>query len=407
MPIETKNYDFIIMGAGIVGLTVAKRLTVLYPNASIALIEKEARLGVHASGRNSGVMHSGIYYGSDTLKASMCTQGAARMIEFAKEHGIAYKQEGKVIVATSESEEKALQKLLENAKNNHIEATHLDEAGIRKIEPYAKAPFGGIYCPTTAVIDSPAVLSSLEKILKAKGVAFHFDSLILSIDPEKQKLSLGKNANTEVYGYKHLFNCAGTSAVRLANYFDIANEYELLPFKGLYYKVKPEKDYLVKSNIYPVPDPALPFLGVHLTRVISGDVYVGPTVIPALGQENYSLFGNIDLKEMLTILKFLSTMVIHNKHNFRKLVFSEMKKYLKPYFVKAANKLIQGLEAKDMVLANKVGIRPQLVNKQKKMLETDFIVKQGPASTHVLNAISPAFTSSLAFADLIVETAKI
>ncbi len=398
-----KQYDFIIVGAGIVGLTLADRLITSYPEAKIALFEKEAVLGMHASGRNSGVMHSGIYYGSDTLKAKFCKEGATRMLAFAEENGIAYRKLGKVIVATSEQEGLALSKLLENAKNNKIEAFAIDEAGVHEYEPYARAPFGGIYCPATAVIDSPAVLNTFFNRLTKKGVAFHFNSPVFTIESGKKTLHIAKA--TEKYCYGHLFNCAGTSAIRLARFFGFAHEYELLPFKGIYYKIKRDKDYIVRNNIYPVPDPALPFLGVHLTRLISGDVYVGPTVIPALGQENYGLFENINIKEVSVILKFLTTMVVQNKHNFRRLVTSEVKKYLKPYFVKAACKLIHNLNSDDLTLASKVGIRPQLVNRHTKHLAMDFILESNEHSTHVLNAISPAFTSSLAFVDLIVAKA--
>ncbi len=404
MSLYSYNYDFIIVGAGIVGLTVANRLTALYPDASIALLEKEPSLGVHASGRNSGVLHSGIYYGSDTLKASMCTEGAQRMVAFAKENSIACHQLGKIIVATSEQEETSLKKLLENAKKNKIQAFHLNEAEVQKYEPYAKAPFGGVYCPSTAVIDSKAVLNVLYQYLLSKKVVFHFNCSVASIESQSKKIWAGKGQ--AIYSYGHLFNCAGTSAVQLARYFGLANEYELLPFKGLYYKIKAEKDYIVRSNIYPVPDPALPFLGVHLTRIVSGEVYVGPTVIPAFGQENYGLLSNIRLKELMLVLRCLTMMMVTNQQNFRKLVSSEMKKYLKPYFAKAACKLIHNLSSVDLVSSNKVGIRPQLINMKTKKLEMDFILKSREHSTHVLNAISPAFTSSLAFADLIVENVE-
>ena len=402
---NTQNYDFIIVGGGIVGLTVAHRLISLYPKLKIAILEKESKLGIHASGRNSGVLHSGIYYASDTLKASMCAQGAARMLAFAHEKNIPYKQLGKVIVATTKEEKSLLSKLLDNAKNNKIEATLLDEKEIKKHEPYAHAPFGGIYCPSTAVIDSKAVLNSLENSLIAKGVKFHFNSPVMTINSTQQQLFAGTNSTPYIYG--HLFNCAGTQAVKLAQYFDIAQEYALLPFKGLYYKIKPEKDYMIRSNIYPVPDPALPFLGVHLTRLVTGEVYVGPTVIPAFGQENYGLFNNINLVEAANIVTFLSKLLLHNKHNFRQLVSTEVKKYLKPYFVKAARKLLPCLTSDDLIKSNKVGIRPQLVNTKTISLETDFILKNAHASTHVLNAISPAFTCSLAFADVIIDKANL
>lgn len=253
-----KTYDFIIVGGGIIGLTTAHRLASLYPKAKITVLEKESCLGVHASGRNSGVLHSGIYYASDTIKAAMCAKGVKKMLTFAQENNIPYKPLGKVVVATTKEEGSLLSKLLNNAKNNNIEATLLDEKGIKEHELYANAPFGGIYCPSTAVIDSKAVLKALENSLTSKGVTFQFNCPITNTNSSKNQVIIGKNKTS--YSYGHLFNCAGTQAVKLAQFFDIAQEYELLPFKGLYYKVSPEKDYMVKNNIYPVPDPRLPFL---------------------------------------------------------------------------------------------------------------------------------------------------
>lgn len=389
------------MGAGIVGLTVARELLNRFPQSSISVLEKEDDIGKHASGRNSGVMHSGVYYGSTTLKAKVCSLGAARMRDFAAEHGIACQRVGKVIIATSANELPTLDRLLVNARNNGVNAERLDEQGIKQIEPAASPYEAGIYCPDTAVIDSNAVIQKLRSLLLQSGVKFYYGSLITSVTPS-EKLVVTRNGE---FTYGFLYNCAGAGADIVAKKFGFASDYTLVPFKGIYYKLKAHQTDLVKGNIYPVPDIELPFLGVHLTRVISGDVYVGPTAIPALGRENYGILKGIKLAEGFSIGRNLLTMYKENKENFRKLVHEEMKKYYKPSFVVAARKLCNQIQASDLESCNKVGIRPQLINTKSRTLEMDYIVEKGPDTLHVLNSISPAFTSSLAFNEWIVDQA--
>lgn len=399
----TITSDFLIVGAGIVGLTVAKELKTRYPDSSIVILEKETDIGKHASGRNSGVMHSGVYYGSTTLKAKVCSLGAARMREFATEHGIAYERVGKVIIATSAEELKALERLLVNAKDNGVKAERLDEQGVKKLEPAASPYKAGIYCPDTAVIDSNAVIQKLRDLLIQAGVKFYYNSIVDSVASNGRAVK----ARGKDYFYSYLFNCAGAGADIVAKKFGHATNYTLVPFKGIYYKLKQHRRHLVKGNIYPVPDTELPFLGVHLTRVISGDVYVGPTAIPALGRENYGILQGIELAEGFSIGWNLLIMYKENKENFRKLVHEEMKKYYKPAFVAAVRKLSNQIGAEDLESCNKVGIRPQLINTKSRTLEMDYIVEKDENTLHVLNSISPAFTSSLAFNEWIVDQAEI
>lgn len=397
-----RTCDYLVAGAGIVGLTVARELKKRHPEARIVVLEKEPDVGKHASGRNSGVMHSGVYYGSTTLKAKVCSTGAARMREFAAEHGIPCNRSGKVIIATSERDLPTVERLLKNARENGVNAERLDEKGIREIEPHASPYQVGIYSPDTAVIDSKAVVKKLRELLENDGIEFVFNAPV-------QGVSLaGKTVETPQgrFSYGFLYNCAGASADRVARKFGVGEDYTLVPFKGIYYKLRPEKNHLVRSNIYPVPDIDLPFLGVHLTRVISGDVYVGPTAIPAFGRENYGILKGMELGESLKIGAELLGMYLENKQNFRLLVHTEVRKYLKPWFVAAARKLMAELTPDDLVPCDKVGIRPQLINVKTRALEMDYIIEHGPDSLHVLNSISPAFTSSLAFAEWIVDRAE-
>jgi len=397
-----RNCDFLIVGAGIVGLTVAWELRKRHSLATITILEKESEVGLHASGRNSGVLHSGIYYGNDTLKAQVCSSGSKRMQEFADEYGIAYSKSGKVIIATSESDLLTINKLLKNAEDNNINAKRLNEKEIKEIEPYATPFQAGIYSPDTAVIDSKSVVKKLYDLLIGKGVNFEFNAPLLEQN-EKQKVV---TTSKEKISYGYLYNCAGANADRVAKLFGKGLEYTMIPFKGIYYKLHPKRDYLVNSNIYPVPDINLPFLGVHLTRVISGDVYVGPTAIPAFGRENYGILKGIELGEGLKISSELIKMYLKNKGNFRLLVHNEVRKYLKPWFVKSAQKLMADVKAEDLISSDKVGIRPQLINTKTKSIEMDYILEQTENSLHVLNSISPAFTSSFAFAEWIVDKAE-
>ena len=396
------SFDFVIVGAGIVGLTVANELLKRQPCARIAVLEKEAAPGLHASGRNSGVMHSGIYYGNDTLKARVCATGARRMLEFAKENGIAYAQCGKVILATSDEQLPTVEKLLRNAKDNGIPAEKIDHQQQREIEPNAARGPAAIYCPTTAVIDGPAVIKRLREQLEQRGVKFILNCHV--------KAPAGKGQLSTSQGIIHyglLFNCAGAYADTVAKSYGLAGDYALVPFKGIYWKLSKKANPLVRANIYPVPDVSMPFLGVHLTRVISGDVYIGPTAIPAFGRENYGMLQGINFSESLGIGFQLAGMYLRNENNFRKLANVEMGKYRKGAFLSAARKLMPSLTTDDMVPTPKTGIRPQLINTKTRKLEMDYIVERTDDSVHVLNAISPAFTSGFSFAELIVDAGNI
>lgn len=391
-----KSFDYVIVGAGIVGLTVASELKRRQPAASIAILEKESAPGMHASGRNSGVMHCGIYYGSETLKAKVCADGARRMVEFAEAEGIKVSRCGKVILATSEEQLPTVEKLLRNAQENNIEAVRIDTHQLKEIEPYAASGMAAVYCPSTAVIDSAAIIQRIRENLTNHGVEFLFDCSFQGRNAVKSiKTSRGD------IGYGFLVNCAGAYADVVAKSFGIGHEYALVPFKGIYWKLSQAANHKVRANIYPVPDVSMPFLGVHLTRVISGDVYVGPTAIPAFGRENYGLVQGMNLAESLGIGYQLAGMYLRNENNFRKLAHVELGKYNKKNFLAAAQKLMPSLTEADMVATPKAGIRPQLVNTHTRKLEMDYILASTDDSLHVMNAISPAFTSAFSFAELI------
>lgn len=394
--------DYLIVGAGIVGLTIAREIASREPKAKIRILEKEPRLGMHASGRNSGVLHTGIYYPPGTLKAQLCKVGADSMFAYAREYDIPVRRDGKVIVATSEENAKGLEKLMANAEANGIRANRVNTDEIRRIEPHARAEFGGIYCQDTAVIDSPRVLETLRMQLMQNGVQIDTDQAVTSIN-EEQRLVKTQN---RIYNYGLLINAAGAYADSVARLAGMAQHYRLVPFKGLYYKLAPEKAGLVKASIYPVPNPSLPFLGIHFTRAIGNEVYIGPSAIPALGRENYGLLKGAKPFEALGIGMQLARLYAANTQNFRNLVHNEIPHYRKASFLADARQLVDRLEPEWVKPTPKVGIRPQLVNTREGRLEMDFVVERGKHSVHVLNAISPAFTSSFAFAKLVVEQFK-
>ena len=394
-----KHFDYVIAGAGIIGLTIAFELIKKKPDAKISIIEKENSVGKHASGRNSGVLHTGIYYPPDTLKSKFCKNGSEKMYQFAIENNIDVKRNGKVIVATSEAQKNNLKHLLYNAESNNISAVSLDPEEISKIEPNAFAAFGGIFCKDTAVINSQQTLDVLVKELLKRKITFFMGSEVENIEQTSKTIDLN---NTQI-GYGHFINATGAYADNIYKLFNTSSKYKLIPFKGIYFKLKKEYSNLVNGSIYPVPDAALPFLGIHFTKNIFDEVYVGPTAIPALGRENYGFFQGLNLVEMISIFGNLSLLYLKDQQNFRNLVHQEMPHLTTFGVINSARKLLNGLQYKCLEKTPKVGIRPQLVNVKEKKLEMDFIIENDENSTHILNSISPAWTSSFAVAEHIVN----
>ncbi len=396
------KYDFLVVGAGIVGLTTALEIRKRYPHEDICVLEGEQTLGVHASGRNSGVLHSGIYYSPGTLKAKVCSDGSRRMKQFALENGIKVADTGKLIVAVNETEVPVLDRLMSNAQASRIEARKLGPAEILAIEPHVSA-LAGIHVPSTSVIDGNGVLGVLRLKLEEQHITIHFGQRVSGIDARTRTVFCGENR----YQYGILFNCAGAHADRLAKMMGLADDFVLVPFKGIYYKIRQDRNHIVRASVYPVPDLSVPFLGVHFTRVANGDVYVGPTAIPALGRENYGILGGLHVTEAGNILWELGKLYVRNGVSFRRMVHSELSKYWKRSFLKAAQRLIPEVKGDDLMPTSKVGIRPQLVNSRLGKLEMDFVVEKSPTSIHVLNAISPAFTGAFAFSEYVVDQASL
>ncbi|MDI6864527.1 L-2-hydroxyglutarate oxidase [Thermodesulfovibrio yellowstonii] len=384
----------IICGAGITGLSLAREL-VKQGIKDITIIEKEASLGKHASGRNSGVLHAGIYYTPDSLKAKFCLRGNLLMKQYCKEKGLTLIESGKVIVTKKESEVPVLHELYRRAKANGAKVELIDEKTLREIEPYAKTCEQALYSPLTAVINPKEILDSLEKELESAGVKIEKGVALRGL--KKGKLL----TNKDTFSFELFINSAGSHADRIAHLFGLAKQYRIVPFKGLYKKLKKEKSYLVKGNIYPVPDIKNPFLGVHFTKVHDGTVYVGPTATPAFGRENYKLLDDLGIETVKILWRDLSLLLTNEK--FRNTAITEIKKYLKANFYRDVKDMIEGVNPTDLLPPKKVGIRPQLIDIKKKELVMDFLVIKDANTLHILNAISPAFTSAFAFTEYVVK----
>jgi (S)-2-hydroxyglutarate dehydrogenase len=393
-----RQTDFLIVGGGIVGLTLARELAQRRAG-KITVVEKEASVGQHASGRNSGVVHAGIYYPAGTNKAKFCVEGHRRLLEYVQEHKLPALRCGKVIVATKPENVQTLATLLTRAKDNGVEVKKISLEELRELEPCAQSHEWAIWSPNTAVIDSRAVLDTLTSELKTLGVDVVYGERIEMIDP---KVRTAK-ATRETWQYGTLLNAAGVYADRIAHIFDVGRKYRILPFKGLYWQATDDFASRVQRLIYPAPDINMPFLGVHITRTVDGKVLFGPTAIPAFGRENYSLFGALDPLETPKISWQLMRMMIRNPGGFRRYVREELGRYRSKNFYLEAKTLAPELRREDIGAFYKVGIRAQLMDLERGALEMDFVIEKGKHSLHVLNAISPAFTSAFAFAPYLAD----
>lgn len=383
--------EILIVGAGIVGLTLAREL-VDRKFKDIVIIEKEPELGCHGSGRNSGVLHAGIYYSPDTMKAKMCLQGNFLMRRYCKDKGLPVLENGKVIVTRSKSEIPALEELYRRATANGAKVEMIDPKALEKIEPAARTFGKALFSHYTAQIDPKAVLKSLKKDLEQTGkvrivTACRFTGISGS---RTAATSRGR------IGFSRIVNAAGAHSDKMAQAFGIGRHYRLIPFKGIYYELKKTAPIRINGNIYPVPDIRNPFLGVHFTRHIHGDVGIGPTAIPAFGRENYGILKGIDAEAPSIALSDAVLLMANMK--FRSVALTEPKKYIFPFFFRDARKLVKHLRPEHIEPSSKVGIRAQLVDWTTKELVMDFLVVKDSDALHILNPVSPAFTCSMALA---------
>lgn len=393
---HNKSSDFIVIGAGIIGLTIAKELKRRYPDCSVVVLEKEKHIGEHASGRNSGVLHAGFYYTKDSLKAKFTKLGNAALTEYCLKKNIPMNRCGKLVVARDANDLPGLHELLQRGKTNNILLNLITEEEAKKIEPRVKTFQHALFSPTTSSVNPKTVLENILADAENEGIQIHFNTKYISCSENKIKTNQG------YYSAQFIINAAGLYADKIARDFGFSQNYFILPFKGLYLYESNTVEPL-KTHIYPVPQLQNPFLGVHFTLTVDGKVKIGPTAIPAFWREQYHGLSQFNFQEMCEIISREMSLFFKAGFDFKGLALQEIKKYNRNTLVNHAAELVTGVNKNNFNHWGKPGIRAQLLNKKTRQLEMDFIIEGDKQSLHVLNAVSPAFTCSMPFAEWVVD----
>ncbi|RUR84989.1 L-2-hydroxyglutarate oxidase [Chlorogloeopsis fritschii PCC 9212] len=388
-------YDFAIIGGGIVGLSTGMALGKRYPHARILVLEKESKWAFHQTGNNSGVIHSGIYYKPGSFKAKFCRDGCRSMVEFCQEHGIDYEVCGKVIVATEEEELPRLENLYKRGLENGIEIKRISPEEVKEIEPHVRC-VGGIYVLSTGIVNYKQVCEKYAQIIAQQGGELRLNTKVEKIVTSSNTQILETNNGT--FEARFVVNCAGLHSDRVAKLGKVDPQAKIVPFRGEYYELTPEKRYLVKGLIYPVPNPEFPFLGVHFTRMIDGSVHAGPNAVLSLKREGYNKtdFDLRDFAEVMTYAGFWKLAAKHSDEGIKEIVRS----FSKAAFTRSLQKLIPEVQAEDLVPTH-AGVRAQALMNDGKLVD-DFLILHGQNSVHVCNAPSPAATSSIEIGKAIV-----
>ena len=389
--------DYLIIGGGIIGLGLAKALKTRYPDASVVLIEKERAVGMHSSGRNSGVLHAGFYYTANSLKARFTREGNAAMHVFCEANGLKINRCGKVVVAQNAEELAGLKELKRRGDANGVALEWMSEEELWARFPEAKTFQKALFSPTTSTVNPKAVVEALALHVKALGVEIRTQCAY--------EARLGNDAVLTSQGplfFKTLINAAGLYADTIAQEFGAGKAYVIIPFKGIYLKDAHNRMGL-STNIYPVPNLANPFLGVHYTLTAEGAAKIGPTAIPALWRENYQGIENFSLHELGQIAWYEAKLFATNAFGFRALAVEEVRKYQKSYFLGLATALTHERDHNGFDAWSEPGIRAQLLNTDTLELVQDFVVERQGNTVHVLNAVSPAFTCAFSFTEWVIE----
>ncbi|GHT90100.1 aminobutyraldehyde dehydrogenase [Betaproteobacteria bacterium] len=393
--------DFIVIGAGVIGLAVARELKRQYAWASVRVLEKEAEPGRHSSGRNSGVLHSGIYYAPGSLKAELCRKGRAEMAAYHAAHHLPLNRCGKILVPTSPKDAPQLENLYRRAHENGVRAEKLDEATLRELEPAARSATGeALWVPDTAVGTPGEVLKTLTQEVRALGVEVCCRAEVAKIDAATRKITL-RHGEALTFGYA--VNAAGLHSDRIAHEFGMGQDYALLPFKGLYWKLSEEAGIRLNHLIYPVPDARTLTLGVHTTTATDGTIYLGPTAVPAFGREHYRGLESVRLPEAARMTRDLARMFLHDRDGYRQQAWLEGRRYFRRWFFEAVRELLPAVKPEHLLPAAKVGLHPRLFDRKSGALLKDFIILKNSHSLHILGATSPAWTSAFPFARHVCE----
>jgi len=392
----SRTADFLIIGGGIIGISLALEARRRHPDARVVVIDKERQQGWHASGRNSGVLHAGFYYSADSLKARFAREGNRRLTRYCLERGLSINRCGKLVVAADSTELPALSELARRGAVNGVELQLVDASEAREIEPRAQTFERALFSPTTASVDPLQVLGSLYRDAMEAGVAIMMGCAYI-----ERKGALVRTSGGQLRaGY--VINTAGLHADRIARDFGFGESYAIIPFKGLYlYSDEPAG--ALRANVYPVPDLRNPFLGVHFTLTATGKIKIGPTAIPALWREHYRGLSRFNLGDFVEVALRESSMLLRNDFGFRRLAVEEVAKYSKPRLVALARRLVPSVRGARHWSWGAPGIRAQLYDKKARRLEMDFRFEGDDRSFHVLNAVSPAFTCALPFSEFLFE----
>lgn len=378
---------YVVIGAGIVGLATAHRLLLDRPDAEVTVLEKEARVGAHQTGHNSGVIHAGVYYAPGSLKATLCRAGSRSMVEFCEANGIPVQVCGKLIVATTEAEVPRLRALHERALANGLAARLLTTGEAREYEPNV-ASVAAIHVPTTGIVDFAAVCRTLATLVEKAQGAVRLGTRVTAIRPGLVITDHGE------FPADAIINCAGLHADRVARLAGVDPPARIIPFRGEYYELRPERRELVRGLIYPVPDPRFPFLGVHLTRMIDGSVHAGPNAVLATAREGYR-WRRFSARDVGSILGWPGMWRLGRRH-FRYGLTEVRRSLSRRRFAADLARLVPAVTAGDLVPAG-AGVRAQAVRRDGGLVD-DFLIVARPGQLHVLNAPSPAATSSLEIA---------
>lgn len=389
-------YDFCIIGGGIVGLATAMELLKRQPNASLVILEKEAVLAKHQTGHNSGVIHAGIYYAPGSLKAELCKRGAEATKQFCSEHGIKFEVCGKLLVASTALEVQRMEALYARSQLNGMKVERLDAEQLRAREPNIVG-LGGLFLDATGIVDYRQVCETMAAVIRRNGGEICLEKTVTAIAEDTDKVTV--STHDGAWQARHLVVCAGLQSDRLATLAGIDIDHQIIPFRGEYFRLPASKNNIVSHLIYPIPDPELPFLGVHLTRMIDGSVTVGPNAVLGLGRENYKKFS-VNWKDVAEYARF---------PGFWKTIWQnlgsgsvEMKNSLfKSGYLEQCRKYCPSLELDDL-LPYEAGIRAQAVMRDGSLVH-DFLFAQTPRMLHVCNAPSPAATSAIPIGEMIAD----
>jgi len=394
-----KDYDQIIIGAGIVGMSLGLALLERDPSRKVLIIDKEGKPGIHASGRNSGVLHAGFYYSPDSLKAKFCRLGNLELRKFCKENNLQILETGKVVVCQDKQDVARLEELYRRGVANEVNIEILDSKDLEKIEPAAQTVDKFIWSPTTAVGNPEGVINKLAEKFTKSGGSFSFHTQVQLIEKNNEVLVKFK---TGIYSARSIINSAGAYAADLAKQVNVGTEYVCLPFLGAYKKSK-----LLSINpkrlVYPVPNPVNPFLGVHTTITLNNEIKIGPTAFPVIGKEQYKLSDGFNLKELVEFFTSTTTLLKSDSVDLLSLAKEEALKLFTKPLLKRTRKLSNTLDSNNDWVKYPSGIRAQIINTKTKVIEMDYIVESDKNVVHILNAVSPGWTSAIPFAHWVVE----